>query len=150
MIVDAKTDYPVACNAAETLLVHAEALHTLWPAVAATLLSAGVSLRCDEASRAALPAALLGLPMGGQVLPSTEKDYRTEFGELTLAVKAVASVTEAVGHINAHSSHHTDAILSRDPAAIRFFTQFVDSAGVRRHSHTSQPHALPPRRTVTP
>jgi glutamate-5-semialdehyde dehydrogenase len=130
VVVDAKTDYPVACNAAETLLLHADTLPTLWPDLATALLGAGVSLRCDAASRAALQAAL---PNSDAVHDSTEKDYKTEFGDLTLAVKVVPSVAKAVAHINSHSSHHTDAILSRDPAAIRFFTQFVDSAGVRSH-----------------
>lgn len=138
IIVDSKSDYPVACNAAETLLLHADTLPTLWPDVATALIGAGVTLRCDAASRAALPASMRSAPTTGHggVLEATEMDYRTEFGELTLAVKVVASVTEAVGHINAHSSHHTDAILSRDPASIRFFTQFVDSAGVYVNAST--------------
>lgn len=95
--------------------------------MAEALLAKGVALRCDARSRSALPAALGASPA---VTASVAADYRTEFGDLILAVKVVESVVEAVSHINAHSSHHTDAILSRDPAAIRFFTSFVDSAGV--------------------
>lgn len=139
MLIDAKTDYPVACNAAETLLLHADTLSTLWPSIAVALLDAGVHLRCDKASRDALPSDLRSAPATatrGSVSASNPADYRTEFGECTLAVKVVSSVVEAVGHINEHSSHHTDAILSHDPAAIRFFTQFVDSAGVYVNAST--------------
>ncbi|EOD30569.1 glutamate-5-semialdehyde dehydrogenase [Emiliania huxleyi CCMP1516] len=128
VVLDAKTDYPVACNAAETLLLHASLLSSpTWRGVAQELIAAGVTLKCDTRSSEALAAA--GLPAGG-VVRASEADYRTEFGGLTMAVKVVADVVEAVGHINSHSSHHTDAIVTADPASVRFFTQFVDSAGV--------------------
>jgi len=126
VVLDSKAQYPAVCNAAETLLVHREALGRVLPELGRALRDAKVELRADEESRAHLPGSR----------PSTEEDYRTEFLDLVLAVKTVGSVEEAVEHINSHGSHHTDAIVTEDPAAAEYFLSRVDSAGVFQNAST--------------
>lgn len=136
VIVDSKTDYPAACNALETLLVHQDSLETILPPVAEALLSKGVSLRCDPPSKAALQGALP--PAQTNLLSdAVDADYDTEFLDLTLAIKTlppapspVAAVEAAIAHINAHSSKHTDVILTRSRELAGLFTKGIDSAGV--------------------
>jgi len=124
--VDSKTHYPAACNAVETLLVHRDAVGTILPAVGAALAAAGVELRADDAARSVLESAE----------PASSDDYRTEFLDDILAVKTVDSVEEAVAHINAHGSHHTDAIITEDEAAAGYFLSRIDSAGVYHNAST--------------
>lgn len=154
VIVDAKCSYPAACNAVETLLVHEEALGTVLPPVAEALLQKGVSLRCDSASKMCLvpklPSHLKAL-----LQDSTEEDYDTEFLDLILAVKTVpaiiptmtngagstkpslnSSLELAIAHINAHSSKHTDCILTMSESAADEFMSSVDSAGVYWNAST--------------
>ncbi|GJE90319.1 gamma-glutamyl-phosphate reductase [Phanerochaete sordida] len=128
--VDSKIDYPAACNSAETLIVHESLLSTIWPKVAQALLDADVQLRCDEATLSAL-ASLSPAPskLATHVRASTPEDYRTEHLALVLSVRAVPSLSAAVAHINAHSSHHTDCIVSEDARAASVFCRGVDSAG---------------------
>ncbi|KAF7624647.1 hypothetical protein AFLA_008347 [Aspergillus flavus NRRL3357] len=121
VIVDSKTDYPAACNALETLLVHQDALETLFPAIADALISKG--------TLPAVPSHLLQ--------DAIDSDYRTEFLDLILAVKTIttappgsSSVETAVAHINSHSSKHTDIILTRSKDIADVFMKGVDSAGV--------------------
>ncbi|KAI9848442.1 MAG: hypothetical protein M1837_000237 [Sclerophora amabilis] len=143
VVVDAKTTYPAACNSVEQVLVDEAALKTILPNVADALLAKGVSLRCDSSSKAALTACL---PKNMSVLlqDSVEDDYDTEFLDLILAIKTIASVSNgstdsskgnagvdaAIDHINAHSSHHTDAILTASSEIANRFLAAVDSAGV--------------------
>ncbi|KAF4980490.1 hypothetical protein FZEAL_3513 [Fusarium zealandicum] len=124
-IVDSKTSYPAACNAVETLLVQEDALKTIFPGVASALAAKGVSLRCDEASK----AAIASLSLDG-VQDATPEDYDTEHLSLTIGVKTVSSIDEAITHINTHGSHHTDAIMTSDAADAERFMNEVDSAGV--------------------
>ncbi|KAI5815671.1 Aldehyde/histidinol dehydrogenase [Pyronema omphalodes] len=130
VVVDAKTDYPAACNACETLLVHQDAATTLLPKIASALLEAGVSLRCDSLSKAALQGSDLDSAKKLILQDSTEEDYNTEFLELTVAVKVVSGLDEAVEHINQHGSGHTDAILTESKETAESFMNRVDSAGV--------------------
>jgi len=123
--VDAKTHYPAACNACETLLVHRDRLDDLLPAVGAALVEAGVELRADEEASARLEAS-----------PAAAEDYDTEFLDKVLAVKTVSSLQEAVEHINSHGSHHTDAIVTEDADAAEYFLSRVDSAGVFHNAST--------------
>jgi glutamate-5-semialdehyde dehydrogenase len=136
IVLDAKLSYPAACNAVETLLVDQDGLTTILPAVATALLSRGVSLRCDAPSKAAL---LSTLDKHDSILlqDASDQDFRTEFLDLILAIKTVPrnsgsqdSLDFAIEHINEHSSHHTDAILTLDESAARRFQDAVDSAGV--------------------
>jgi len=124
--VDAKTHYPAACNACETLLVHRERLGDLLPVLGAALREAGVEIRADEEAASHLEAAIAAAP----------EDYDTEFLDRILAVRTVASLEEAVEHINSHGSHHTDAIVTEDVAAAEYFLSRVDSAGVFHNAST--------------
>ncbi len=131
VIVDSKTNYPAACNSLETLLVQDAALQTLLPTVAAALAAKGVDLRCDAASKAALQH------VPGLVLAdATDADFSTEFLSLTLAVKAVSSLSEAITHINTHGSHHTDCILTSSQEQAEQFMAAVDSAGAYWNAST--------------
>lgn len=135
VIVDAKVSYPAACNAVETLLVHENALSTILPPVAQALLQHGVSLRCDPPSKAVLTTSLQ--PHQSTILQdATEKDFTTEFLDLILAIKTIpaahppSSCDFAIAHINAHSSSHTDAILTASRPTAQRFQAGVDSACV--------------------
>ncbi|PON25780.1 gamma-glutamyl phosphate reductase [Trichoderma gamsii] len=134
-IVDSKTSYPAACNSVETLLVQDKALDTIFPSVAAALAQKGVTLRVDATSKAALAAASTAFP-DGTVVDATPEDFDTEHLSLTLAVKTVSSVEEAILHINTHGSHHTDSIFTSDGAEAEHFMNQVDSAGVYWNAST--------------
>ncbi|KXT02057.1 hypothetical protein AC578_6688 [Pseudocercospora eumusae] len=131
VIVDSKTDYPAACNAVETLLVHEDALQTILPSVASALVSKGVTLRCDARSKAALCSVD---PL--HVQDATDEDYQTEFLDLILAVKTIPgssaeptrAVDAAVEHINTLGSHHTDAVLTSSKEIADRFCNGVDAA----------------------
>lgn len=144
IVLDSKLGYPAACNSVETLLIHQAALKTHLPAIASTLLEQGCSLRCDYASKNALTACL---PANQATLlqDASDEDYDTEFLSPILAIKTVAppaggsedvAITLAVAHINAHSSHHTDAILTSSPALARQFQVSVNSACVFHNTST--------------
>jgi glutamate-5-semialdehyde dehydrogenase len=151
VVVDSKCDYPAACNAAETLLVHEAVLTTVLPAVAAALLKKGVSLRCDAKSKAALAEALTKSE-AALLQDARDEDYATEFLDLIIAVKTVPgeasrpaavddaahdpSLLAAIAHINAHSSHHTDCIVTSSAPAAEKFLSAVDSAGVYWNAST--------------
>lgn len=132
--VDSKTSYPAACNSLETLLVDEGALDSVFPAVAEALLAKCVTLRCDARTKAA--AGKLSTTGGAKVEDAQDADYDTEHLALVLAVKAVSGLDEAVAHINAHGSHHTDAILTSDEAQAERFMTAVDSAGVYWNAST--------------
>lgn len=119
LAVDSKCDYPAACNALETLLVHAEFLPRL-PEVLRALEEAGVTLRADARVREVHPAAAA----------ATDEDWDTEYGDLTLAVRCVDSLGEALDHLHHHGSAHTEAICTADEAAAQRFLAKVDAASV--------------------
>ncbi|MEO7837075.1 MAG: glutamate-5-semialdehyde dehydrogenase [Acidimicrobiales bacterium] len=120
VVVNAKTQRPSVCNAAESLLVHADVAAVFLPRVAAALEAAGVELLGDAATRDMLPTA------GA----ATEDDFAREFLDLRMSVAVVASLDEAVAHIGRFGSGHTEAIVTGDLAAARRFTQAVDAAAV--------------------
>ncbi|KAF2877913.1 Aldehyde/histidinol dehydrogenase [Massariosphaeria phaeospora] len=135
IVLDAKVSYPAGCNALEQLIIEAPALTTTLPAIATALLQAGVSLRCDAASLSALQSSLP--PDSAALLqPSTPEDYTTEFLNLTLALKTVTSLSEAITHINTHSSHHTDAILTLSRPTAETFLAAIDSSSVYWNTST--------------
>ncbi|KAK8206899.1 glutamate-5-semialdehyde dehydrogenase [Zalaria obscura] len=134
VVVDSKTDYPAACNAVETLLVHEDALKTVLPAVASALLKKGVSLRCDPVSKTALSESL-DKHDAAMLQDVTEEDYDTEHLDLILTVKAIprksdqlASVDAAIEHINIHGSGHTEAVLTESKEVADRFCNGVDAA----------------------
>ncbi len=117
--VDSKTQYVAVCNAAETLLVHAEVAAQILPDLKADLEAKGVEIRGCERS-----AAIVA------VKPATEEDWRTEYLELVLSVRVVDSLEAAIDHINRYGSGHTDVIVTTDPARARHFMDHVDTADV--------------------
>lgn len=125
LVRDAKLQYPAACNAVETLLVHREAEAAL-RGVAEDLRTRGAELRGCPAARAWLP----------WLAPATEADWDTEYGAPILSVKVVETLDEAMAHIHAHGSGHTEAILTEDPATAARFLAEVDAAGVYHNAST--------------
>lgn len=119
IILDAKTQYPAACNAAETLLVHRDIAGKLLPALARAFSQAHVCLRGTEEIREIIECE-----------SASEEDFRTEYLDYIISAKTVENIEEAVGHINRYGSHHTDCILTEDKEAAEYFMQLVDSAGV--------------------
>ena len=123
--VDAKTHYPAACNAIETLLIHEAIAAEFLPPIAKALREKGVSLRGDVVTQALIDCD-----------PATETDWRTEYSDLILSIKIVPSLQTAIDHINTYGSKHTDGIITEDPqAAEQFFAQ-VDAAGVYHNCST--------------
>jgi len=125
---DSKVQYPAVCNAAETLLVHEAIAPQFLPKIVAKLKQAGVEIRGDLKTRVLLP--------GESIVPATEQDWATEYGDLILSIKVVADLDEAIEHVNSWGSHHTDAIVTEDPDAARRFLNEVDSAGVFHNAST--------------
>src|SRR5215210_4601103 len=131
IIVNAKTQRPGVCNAAETLLVHMDAAPGFLPRALRALLDSGVELRVDGRSHAAA-----GEGFAGRLADAVEEDWDTEFLALVLAVKIVDSVDEAIEHINEHGSGHSEAIVTADVAAARAFEKGVDAACVYINAST--------------
>ncbi len=129
--VNAKVQRPGVCNAAETLLVHADVARDFLPRALADLAEAGVELRVDERSRAAAGPAL-----AHALLEARESDWATEFLALVLAVKVVDSVEEAIDHVNRYSSGHSEAIVTGSTSSAGSFTAGVDAACVYVNAST--------------
>jgi glutamate-5-semialdehyde dehydrogenase len=123
--VDAKTQYPAACNAIETLLVHQAIASEFLLEVVTALQARGVELRGDDRT-----LEILNIP------PATEADWSTEYSDLTLAIKIVDSTEAAIAHINTYGSRHTEAIVTEDAPTARQFTAEVDAAGVFHNCST--------------
>jgi glutamate-5-semialdehyde dehydrogenase len=129
IVLNAKTQRPGVCNAAETLLVHADAAPFL-PEALAALRAAGVELRGDARTRAAAG------PLGDAVAEADESDWAQEYLALVLAVRVVDSVEEAIEHVNRWGSGHSEAIVTRDRDAARAFQLGVDAACVYVNAST--------------
>jgi glutamate-5-semialdehyde dehydrogenase len=128
IILDSKLQYPAACNAAETLLVHRDAAARFLVPLLSRLIDAGIELRACEATRSLAPSVPLSA--------ATEDDWRAEYGGPMLAVRIVDSLDEAVDHVNRYGSHHTEAIVTADAAAAEAFLGRVDAAGVFHNAST--------------
>jgi glutamate-5-semialdehyde dehydrogenase len=126
IIINAKTQRPGVCNAAETLLVHEDVAARFLPEALAALRDAGVELRGDDAVRA----------IDNTVAEATDDDWDTEFLSLILAVGVVASVEEAIDHVNQHGSGHSEAIVTSSYASARAFELGVDAACVYVNAST--------------
>ena len=128
---NAKTQKYSPCNAAESLLVHAAQAPAFLPRIGAVFAAKGVQMRCDPAARAILAAV-----PGADVTAATEADWAEEYLAPVISVKVMASLDEAIAHVNRHGSHHTDAILTTNhPNAMRFLRE-VDSSSVMVNAST--------------
>ncbi len=121
VICDAKTDYPAACNAVETVLLHKDIAQAVLPSLCETLAQKQVELRLDQASMHIY---------GKQALLATDEDWQTEYSDLQIAIKVIDSLDQAIKHINEYGSHHTDSIMTTQQATADTFFQLVDSACV--------------------
>ncbi|KAK9259444.1 Aldehyde/histidinol dehydrogenase [Lipomyces tetrasporus] len=130
IVIDSKTNYAAACNAAEGLLVQRCALKSHLPSLAKALIDAGVSLKVTPEIGEALKEAGVAGTGSATIMSAEEKDFETEFLSFTIAVAAVEEVDEAIKHINAHSSKHTDSIVTASKEIADKFLNGVDSSGV--------------------
>lgn len=126
LIVDAKTQYPAACNAVETVLIHRDVAKDLLPDLAKALKDAGVKLRGTEEVNEITPV---------EIIPESES-FHHEYVDLIIALKIVGGVYEAINHINTYGSHHTDCILTQNAETAEKFMTLVDSANVYQNAST--------------
>jgi glutamate-5-semialdehyde dehydrogenase len=124
ILLNAKTQRPSVCNAAESLLVHSSVATDFLTLALPALADAGVTVHGDAAVVAMVVAA------GKDVVAATEEDFGAEYNSLDLSAAVVDSLEDAVRHIRRYSSGHTEAIITRSQAAARRFVQAVDSAAV--------------------
>ena len=143
VVLNAKVQRPGVCNAAETLLVHSDVAPQFLPAILLALGDAGVLVRGDarvlasaQVGRETLAAERSPREPAVVVEPAGEEDWATEYLALTLAVRVVDSLEEAVEHIGRYGSGHSEAILTRDTAAARAFQLGVDAACVYVNAST--------------
>lgn len=128
VIVDAKVQYPAACNSVEKVLVHRAIAQEFLPKLVAALQSAGVEVRsCSRTTK---------LLSQDQIIPATELDWHTEYGDLKITVKIVDDIREAIEHINHYGSRHTESILTSDENAADLFMDEVDAASVFHNAST--------------
>lgn len=124
--VNAKVQRPSVCNAAEKLLIHRQVASTYLPVIAKALIKHGVQLRGDEAARKIVP----------EIIPVTAEDWDTEYNDLIMAVKVVYSLDAAITHINDHSTHHSETIITNNLERGRKFQEQIDSACVYVNAST--------------
>ena len=146
---NAKTSKYSPCNATESLLVARGVAAEFLPLIGQVYAQKGVEMRCDAESLAifesnqplagvshALVAIDSGVNVPAKLVPATEQDWYEEYLAPIISIKVVADVTEAIAHINQYSSHHTDAILTRDHMHAQAFLREVDSASVMVNTST--------------
>lgn len=126
IVVNSKCQRQGVCNACESMLIHTDVAEEFLPRIVSALQSQGVEIRGDEASR----------QLSAEIVAATEDDYGQEYLGPIISVRLVSSVAEAIEHINQHGSHHTDAIVTSDQAAIEAFTNEVDSSAVMVNAST--------------
>jgi glutamate-5-semialdehyde dehydrogenase len=128
IVINAKTQRPSVCNAAEKLLVHEKVAREYIPRIVKKLIDSGVEVRGDGKAR----ALAAGLPVN----PATEQEWFEEYLRLCMAVAVVADVDEAIAHINKYSTKHSDSIVTSSEANARNFLRVVDSAAVYWNAST--------------
>lgn len=137
IIVDSKSQYPSACNAVETLLLHKEIALEFLPQICATLQKKKVELRLDAAAldlmRKCKKADAIKF---SDLTEASEADWKAEYCELIISIKLVDSVEEAIAHINKYGSGHTDAMISKNSEKFALFFAQVNSAGVYLNAST--------------
>ncbi|XGI83836.1 glutamate-5-semialdehyde dehydrogenase [Halorutilales archaeon Cl-col2-1] len=122
---DSKVQYPAACNAAETLLVHGDVAEEFLPRIAERYEETGVEVRGDDATREVIDAE-----------EATDEDWSTEYGDLIISVKVVGSSDEAIDHVNTYGSKHTDSVVTENDETAHDFMTSVDSASVYHNAST--------------
>lgn len=120
VVLDSKIQYPAACNAVENVLVDASVAERFLPEMDRIFRENGVEVRCDVSAKRLMPSAV----------DAGEEDWDTEYNDMIVSVKTVEGIEEAIDFINAHGSHHTDAIITEDRDAMVRFYNAVDSADV--------------------
>ena len=128
IVLNAKTQRPSVCNAAEKLLLHERVAAEYIPRIVKNLIAAGVEVRGDGKTR----SLAAGLPVG----PAVEQDWYEEYLRLCMAVAVVSDLDEAIAHINKYSTRHSDSIVTRDESHARKFLRRVDSAAVYWNAST--------------
>lgn len=128
IVVNAKTQRPSVCNAAESLLIDESVYRDVLPPILKALESRGVTLYADE------PTLALGAV--SSIEPATDEDWATEYHELKMSVKVVSGLDEAIAHVNMYGTKHSEAIVASDYAAARRFLQEVDAAAVYVNAST--------------
>jgi glutamate-5-semialdehyde dehydrogenase len=127
IVLNSKTRRTSVCNAAESLLVHADIADRFVPMIAEALHAAGVTVHADPVFKDLA---------GTEVADATDEDWDTEYLSMDIAAKVVGTLDEAIAHINEHGSGHTEAIVTSDVRAARRFTQRVDAAAVMVNAST--------------
>jgi glutamate-5-semialdehyde dehydrogenase len=135
VVDNAKTQKYSPCNAAEGLLVAASVAEIFLPEIAAVFAAKGVEMRCDPAAAAILRADTHP-GVAERVVDAVESDWSEEYLAAVISIKVVAGLDEAIDHINRYSSHHTDAIVTRDHVHAQRFLREVDSASVMVNAST--------------
>jgi glutamate-5-semialdehyde dehydrogenase len=128
IVINAKTQRPSVCNAAEKLLIHRDIAKEYAPRIVSQLLEHGVEVRAD--------AETMALTSGLPVSAANQDDWDEEYLRLCIAIKVVSDVEEAISHINRHSTRHSDAIVTADEGRARCFLRRVDSAAVYWNAST--------------
>jgi glutamate-5-semialdehyde dehydrogenase len=128
IVLNAKTQRPSVCNAAEKLLVHEAIAAQYVPRIVQRLILAGVEVRGDERT--------CSVSAGFPVVPASEQDWGDEYLRLCIAVAVVRDLNTAIAHINRHSTKHSESIVTRDEADARKFLRGVDSAAVYWNAST--------------
>lgn len=126
ILVDAKTQYPSACNTTETILVHKNAVDKLFPRLNKAFNDAQIKVFAHKNI----------IDKFDNAIPATDNSFHTEYLEKTVNVKTVDDIDEAINHINAYGSHHTDAILTNIDSNADYFMNRVDSANVYKNCST--------------
>jgi glutamate-5-semialdehyde dehydrogenase len=128
IVIDSKTQYPAACNAAETVLVHQDIAQHFLPPMIEKLREAGVEVR-------GCPAAVTLLE-NWEVASASDKDWETEYSDLIVSIKVVNNLAEAIEHIERYGSRHTESIVTEDRDTAQKFMDDVDAASVYHNAST--------------
>ncbi|WP_456364620.1 glutamate-5-semialdehyde dehydrogenase [Priestia aryabhattai] len=126
IVINAKTSRPAVCNSAEKLIIHERAAHEFLPIIVQALRDKDVEVRGDERALTIVP----------DLVPAGDEDWKKEYLDFIMAVKIVDDIDEAISHINVHSSHHSEAIVTTNYAHAQRFLQRVNSAAVYVNAST--------------
>ncbi|WP_230933831.1 glutamate-5-semialdehyde dehydrogenase [Priestia sp. TSO9] len=126
IVINAKTSRPAVCNSAEKLIIHERAAHEFLPIIVQALREKDVEVRGDERALTIVP----------DLVPAANEDWKKEYLDFIMAVKIVDDIDEAISHINVHSSHHSEAIVTTNYAHAQRFLQRVNSAAVYVNAST--------------